>query len=105
MKVYVLYVWILKKMYMLSNLWQNILCKAQYLKLQYFWFWGRDKTYQKDFEMLALHGAGGQSEQWHSNSADVGFLRWTHTPCVFSPTRQSPEDPMSQRARGRAAPP
>lgn len=30
-----LYVW---KMYMLTNLWQNILCKAQYLKLQYFWF-------------------------------------------------------------------
>lgn len=40
----VLYIWKYmseywkKKMYMLTNLWQNILCKAQYLKLQYFWF-------------------------------------------------------------------
>lgn len=29
------YVWILKKMYRLTNLWQNILWNAQYLKLQY----------------------------------------------------------------------
>lgn len=38
----VLYIWKYMseywKMYMLTNLWQNILCKAQYLKLQYFWF-------------------------------------------------------------------
>lgn len=42
------YVWILKnKMYMLTNLWQNILCKAQYLKLQYFWFFETNKKKKK----------------------------------------------------------
>lgn len=30
-------------MYMLTNLWQNILCKAQYLKLQYLWFGNKTK--------------------------------------------------------------
>lgn len=33
----------IEKMYMLTNLWQNILCKAQYLKLQYFWFLKQEK--------------------------------------------------------------
>lgn len=54
-------------MYMLTNLWQNILCKAQYLKLQYFWFLKQTKkTYQKDFKKtFALHCIRGRFEQYY----------------------------------------
>lgn len=55
------YVWILKKMYMLTNLWQNNLCKAQYLKLQYFWFLKQKTTYQKDFRCWPCIAPGASS--------------------------------------------
>lgn len=48
-----------KKMYMLTNLWQNILCKAQYLKLQYFWGFLKQEKKKKHIRRtsnrLALH--------------------------------------------------
>lgn len=65
----VLYIWkytseYWKKNDMLTNLWQNILCGAQFLKLQYFWFLKQEKKiYQKDFNMSALHRIRGQWKQ------------------------------------------
>lgn len=66
------YVWILKKkMYMLTNLWQNILCKAQYLKLQYFWFLKQGQKKKKNISeglqniRLALHQGPVQTGVQH----------------------------------------
>lgn len=89
------YVWILKKMYMLTNLWQNILCKAQYLKLQYFCVWEKNKTYQKDFKMLVLHCARGQSKRLYMQAGCDCLQKlkscksWSgHTKCAFSWTHK-----------------
>lgn len=49
-------------MYMLSNLWQNILCKAQYLKLQYFCFWGKTKHIRRTSKCWPC-AAPGRPEQ------------------------------------------
>lgn len=76
------YVWILKILYMWTNLWQNILCKAQYLKLQYFWFLKQDKkeeTYQKDFKTFALHRVRGRfkvSSGWFCSPEHVLTCRY-----------------------------
>lgn len=113
----VLYIWkymseYWKKMYMLTNLWQNILCKAQYLKLQYFWFLKqtRKKTYQKDSKTFALHrirgqfktevtrrllrlcGHGMKLQKLASCKTGSG-----HAKCVFSWTQKCIEDCRSQR--------
>lgn len=100
-------------MYMLTNLWQNILCKAQYLKLQYFWFFETNKlkTYQKDSKWFALHCIRGQfgqrlppagvalqtcNELQRAASCETGS---GHAKCVFSPTQKCIEDCRSRRKR------
>lgn len=108
------YVWILKKkMYMLTNLWQNILCKAQYLKLQYFWFLKqtRKKHIRRTSKRSPCIASGASS---NSSTLPAGLALQTcnelqklascktgsgHAKCVFSWTQKCIEDCRSRRKR------
>lgn len=85
------YVWILKKkVYMLSNLWQNILCKAQYLKLQY--FWGKRKHIRRTSKcwpcmVLRASPSSGAAAQQTCVSRETNTHTHSHGACSPHHTR------------------